>query len=248
MERQISAMFHSIVMPAYNEEEVLRDTIEVLCSELDQSTYQYEIIIVDDNSSDRTGTIAAEISTHRDNVSMVRNTGPNGYGFAIRMGLDIYTGDSVVVVTSDGSDSAKDILAYWSKIEAGYECAFGDRFIDGSVVEGYPVVKRLINRLANHMLGWFIGTDYRDITNGFKCYQRHVIDNMSPIISGQFNITIELALKAMLAGHRYAVVPTDWRQRDGGQSSFDVLKLIKPYLATMAYCISQNYIKSIKRN
>ena len=241
-------MIHSIVMPAYNEEDVLLDTVEDLCSYLDNSGYRYELIIIDDNSSDKTGSIAAEISVNRGNVKSICNSGPNGYGFAIKVGLDNYTGDSVVIVTSDGSDSAKDIVAYWAKIESGFACAFGSRFVDGAEVEGYPAVKRLVNRVANHILGWVVGTDYRDITNGFKCYRRNVIEDMKPIISGQFNITIELALKSLLAGHKYAVVPTDWRQRDGGQSSFDVLKLIKPYIATMVYCISQNYIKSIKRN
>ena len=153
----------------------------------------------------------------------------------------------MVIVTSDGSDSPKDILEYWRKIEMGYECVFGNRFDSSARVSGYPVAKRWTNRCANYLLAWLANTQYRDITNGFKCYRRCVIDDIKPIVSGQFNITIELGLKSLMSGRHYTVVPTDWQQRDGGQSSFDVLKLIKPYFATALYCFSQNYIRSIKR-
>ena len=70
---------------------------------------------------------------------------------------------------------------------------------------------------------------------------------MAPIISGQFNITIELALKALLGEYSYAVVATDWKERDGGQSSFGIVKLIKPYTATMLYCLTRHYILLVKR-
>lgn len=241
------ALFHSIVMPAYNEEDVLEQTIEELSEYLAASGFRYEIIVVDDSSSDNTAEILSALASRYDNVVSVFNEGPNGYGHAIRRGLEVYQGDSMVIVTSDGADAPKDIVAYWSIIEQGYDCAFGSRFVEGAVVERYPLVKRLINRSANSLLGWLVKTPYRDITNGFKCYRRHVIDDFTPIISGQFNITIELALKALLGGHTYATVPTDWKDRDGGQSSFSVVKLIKPYAATMLFCLTRHYIMSVKR-
>ena len=244
---QTMTLYHSIVMPAYNEEDVLAQTIEALCTYLEPTGYRYEIIIIDDNSSDRTAEISSELASRYSAVHAVNNAGPNGYGYAIRKGLEVYQGDSVVVVTSDGADAPKDIIAYWSKIEQGYDCAFGSRFINGAVVERYPLFKRLINRSANYMLSCLLRTPYRDITNGFKCYRREVIDDMAPIISGQFNITIELALKALLGEYSYAVVPTDWKEREGGQSSFGIAKLIKPYTATMLYCLTRHYILLVKR-
>lgn len=240
-------LLYSVVMPAYNEEAVIAATITDLCSHLDDTGLRYELIVVDDASSDRTGEIVADLAGAHPAIRPVHNPGPNGYGFAIRKGLEIYEGDAAVVVTSDGADAPKDVEAYFRKIAEGHDCAFGERFGPESTVEGYPPVKRLINRISNRVLGWLARSSYRDFTNGFKCYRRHVIDDMQPLVAGQFNITIEMSLKAVLGGASYAVVPNDWRQRDGGESSFNVLKLVKPYTATLIYCLARNYLMSVRR-
>ena len=241
-------LLFSIIMPAYNEQDVIADTVDALCTHLNGASHRYEVIIVDDASSDDTANIIAELAQRHNAVRGLHNGGPNGYGHAIRRGLDVYKGDAAVVVTSDGADLPKDVVAYFDKITEGYDCAFGERFGPGSTVTGYPPVKKVINRLANRLLGWVAGgRGYRDFTNGFKCYRRHVIDDMQPLEAGQFNITIEMSLKAVLAGHSFAVVPNDWQQRDAGQSSFNVARLIKPYFATMIFCLARNYLRGIKR-
>lgn len=241
-------MLYSIIMPAYNEKDVISATVDELCGYLDGTGFGYELIIVDDASSDNTPLLIAELAKRHPNVVAIRNEGLNGYGYAIRKGLEIYKGDAAVVVTSDGADLPKDVAIYFQKIHEGYDCAFGDRFDAPSTVTGYPPVKRVINRIANTMLGWIAGGDgYRDFTNGFKCYRRHVIDDMQPLEAGQFNITIEMSLKAVLGGHSFAVVPNDWHQRDGGESDFHVLRLLKPYAATLTFCLCRNYIRNVRR-
>lgn len=245
---ETSGMLFSIVMPAYNEADVIAATVEELCGHLDGTGLSYELIIVDDASRDATPQIIADLAATYPAIRPFRNDGPNGYGYAIRYGLGEYRGDAVVVVTSDGSDAPKDVETYFRKIAEGFDCVFGDRFGGQSVVTNYPPVKKVINRISNRVLGWIVGGDgYRDFTNGFKCYRREVIEEMSPLITGQFNITIEMSLKAVLAGRRFAVVPTDWRQRDAGQSSFRVLNQFRPYLATLVYCLCRQYLMHIKR-
>ena len=238
---------YSIVMPAYNEEDVIADTVDALCAHLDAEGFHYELIIVDDASADNTAGKIAELMTRHSQIRTLRNDGPNGYGFAIRRGLEIYEGEAAVVVTSDGSDAPKDVAAYFTKIGEGYDCVLGSRFAKGAEVVGYPRFKLFVNRCANLVLSWIVGAPYRDYTNGFKCYRRHVIDDMAPLITGQFNITIEMSLKAILAGHSYTVVPTDWRQRDAGQSSFRIFKMLRPYYSTMVYCLARHYLLGIRR-
>lgn len=247
MTNALSEMMFSIVMPAYNEEAVIEATVTELCTHLDAAGYRYELIVVDDASRDRTPDIIAELAQRLPQIRPQHNPGPNGYGFAIRKGLEMYQGDAVVIVTSDGSDAPKDVAAYFNAILDGADCAFGSRFGPDSMVTGYPPVKKLLNRIFNRIVGYFAKSDYRDFTNGFKCYRRPVIDAMQPIISGQFNITIEMSLKAVLEGWKVHIVPNDWHQRDGGQSSFHVRKLIKPYIATLFYCLARKYIQSIRR-
>lgn len=234
-------------MPAYNEEDLIESTLTELSEHLDSCGFDYEIVVVNDGSQDGTGRVLAEVTKRLPRVRSIDNPGPGGYGFAIRKGLEVYRGDAMVIVTSDGADSPKDVAAYFRKIEEGYDCAFGSRFGPSSTIEGYPPVKRAINRIANKILALVLRQKYDDFTNGFKCYRRHVIDEMQPLITGQFNITIELVLKAVLGGWRYAVIPNDWKQRETGESNFNALRLIKPYAMTMFYCLARNYLLRVRR-
>lgn len=237
----------SVIVPAYNEEAVIEKTLVDLCDYLSAEGFRYEVLVVDDASADRTSEIVAQVARTRPEVIGVRNDGANGYGYAIRRGLEVYSGDAMVIVTADGADAPKDVAAYFRKIEEGYDCAFGSRFMPGATVSGYPRFKLFMNRIANWLISVFVGKKYNDFTNGFKCYRRHVIDSMQPLVTGQFNITIELAVKATLGGWRYAVAPNDWTERDAGASSFKIFKLIKPYAATFIYCLTQDYLKKVKR-
>jgi len=234
-------------MPAYNEAGDIRATVEALCSRLDVDGWRYELIIVDDASTDETPDIVAELSREYPAVQSIRNDGPNGYGNAIKVGLDRFTGTDIVIVTSDGSDAPDDVATYFREIEKGVECVFGSRFDGRAKVQNYPAVKRVVNRVANTLVGWLCKSRYRDFTNGFKCYRRDVIDGLRPILSGHFNITIELSVGAVLAGRSVTVIPTDWKQREEGESSFRILNLVKPYSATLLYCLCRSYLTKSKR-
>jgi len=247
-DRHAPVRLYSIVMPAWNEEEVIADTIGALTAHLDRTGHPYEIVVVDDGSTDRTPEILRDLAARHPAIRPVRNPGPGGYGFAIRRGLEHYRGDAVVVVTSDGADAPKDVAAYFDRIALGHDCVFGDRFALGATVTGYPPVKRLVNRLANRLISLLVGRPYRDFTNGFKCYRRHVVDDMQPLVCGQFNITIEMSLKAVLGGWDYAVVPNDWRERGGGSSSFRLLRLVRPYAVTLVFCFARAYLLGIRRS
>ena len=71
----------------------------------------------------------------------VRNEAPNGFGFAVRKGLEEFRGDAVVIVMADGSDDPRDVVLYYRVLEAGYDCAFGSRFMPGAQVHDYPRIK-----------------------------------------------------------------------------------------------------------
>ncbi len=109
MSDDVRDIVFSIIMPAYNEEDVISATVDDLCGFLDQTDFRYELIIVDDASTDTTPDLIAELGRRHHAVVPIRNDGLNGYGYAIRKGLEIYKGDAAVVVTSDGADLPKDV-------------------------------------------------------------------------------------------------------------------------------------------
>jgi dolichol-phosphate mannosyltransferase len=170
----------------------------------------------------------------------VTNPGPHGYGCAVRHGLRHFTGDAVVVMMADGSDSPEDAVTYFRQIRDGYDCAFGMRFGPNARVTGYPRFKRLLNRVGNRVIAWLVGSDYTDFTNGFKCFHREVIARIEPLVGARFNLTIEMSIKATLSGARVAVVPNRWIERAEGVSKFSVLSACWDYLLTIAYCLIQH--------
>ena len=234
----------SIVIPAYNEEAVIEPTVRALSSALDAAGIVYEIRVVDDQSSDSTWAILSRLTQEIPALKPIKNTGPGGYGLAVRAGLSSFEGDAVIVSMADGSDSPGDVIAYAQAMADGYDCAFGNRFSGQTQVQDYPLVKKVLNRVANQLIAFLTGyRHYRDFTNGFKGYRRHVIEAMAPLISADFNLTVEMSVKAVLSGARAKIIPNSWRDRDGGVSKFNVGRLGPRYLATIGYCLLGNYIK-----
>ncbi len=234
----------SIVVPAYNEEAVLAATVDALVAHFDRTGLDYEILVVNDGSKDDTAAVITALEARHARMRHVDNPGPHGYGCAVRCGLDHYTGSAVVVMMADGADRPQDAEAYYRKILEGYDVGFGTRFVPGTTVEGYPAFKRVLNRLGNRLIAWLVGRDYNDFTNGFKCYRREVIDAIQPLVCGQFNLTVEMSIKAALTGARMAIVPNHWAERAAGVSKFKLLSLSWLYLLTIAYCLIQQKLRT----
>lgn len=230
----------SVVMPAYNEAAVIAATVRALVAELDRHDFPYEVLVVNDASGDATEAVLTELEQSLPRLRHITNPGPHGYGCAVRHGLAHFTGDAVVVAMADGSDAPRDLVAYFRKIQEGFDCAFGMRFGPDSQVQGYPWFKRLLNRAGNRLIAWLVGADYTDFTNGFKCFSRPVIERMQPLVGAQFNLTVEMSIKAVLGGARFAVVPNSWIERSAGVSKFKVLQAGWLYLLTIAYCLIQH--------
>lgn len=234
----------SVVIPAYNEEAVIEPTVRELSNALAAAGLVYEIRVVDDQSSDSTWAILSRLSVEIPAVKPIRNQGKGGYGLAVRAGLSSFEGDAVIVSMADGSDSPRDVVAYARALADGYDCAFGNRFSGQTQVQDYPLVKKMLNRAGNLLIAYLTGfRQYRDFTNGFKGYRRHVVEAMAPLISADFNLTVEMSVKAVLSGARAKIIPNSWRDRDGGVSKFNVGRLGPRYLATIAYCVLGDYLR-----
>ena len=225
----------SVVIPAHNEAEVVEPTLRGLIGQLGPEAIDYEIIVVDDASSDGTAAVVASVTAEEPRVRCVRNEGPHGFGFAVRKGLEAFHGDAVVIVMADGSDDPRDVVLYYRVLEAGYDCAFGSRFMPGATVHDYPRIKLTINRIVNAGIRILFRHGYNDTTNAFKAYRREVIDSCQPLLSAHFNLTVELPLKAIVRGHSYAVVPNSWTNRTSGEAKLAMKEMGSRYLFIVLY-------------
>jgi dolichol-phosphate mannosyltransferase len=225
----------SVVIPARDEQGCIEQTLTDLTAVLARERIAYEIVIVDDGSSDETAPRVRKAMLRDTNIRLVTNTGRHGFGLAVRAGLAEATGDAVAVLMADASDSPEDLVQYYRKLQEGYDCVFGSRFIRGSKVSDYPFHKLMINRIANGFIRFLFRLKCNDITNAFKCYRRQALDGMQPLISPHFNLTVEMPLKAIVRGYSYAVVPISWSNRKTGISKLRIREMGSRYLFIVMY-------------
>lgn len=232
----------SVVIPAHNERESIGVTVEALVSELEAREIPYEIVVVDDASTDGTGDAVLEMAKSNPAVRCVRSPRPPGFGQAVRAGLDEFTGDAVAIVMADLSDSPKDLVRYYEVLQEGFDCAFGSRFVRGGKVNDYPKVKLILNRLVNFGIRVLFRHGYNDTTNAFKAYKREVIEHIQPLLSNHFNLTVEMPLKAIVRGHSYAVVPISWTNRAYGVSKLKLQEMGSRYLFIVLYVFLEHHL------
>jgi dolichol-phosphate mannosyltransferase len=232
----------SVVIPARNEEGAIAETVGAIASALLREEIEHEIIVVDDASTDRTPDRVAALAEADSRVRYLRSPYRNGFGFAVRAGLEVFNGDAVAIMMADSSDDPEDLVAYHRLLVSGYDCAFGSRFMRGSVVRDYPRLKLALNRIANFGVRALFRHGYNDTTNAFKAYRREVIETVQPLLSNHFNLTVELPLKAIVRGHSYAVVPISWTNRAAGTSKLRIQEMGSRYAFIVLYVFLERHL------
>lgn len=233
----------SVVIPAHNEEGSIHDTVTAFHDKLKRENIPHEILVVNDNSKDSTESILKDLGKKIPEVRYVNNQPPNGFGFAVRCGLENFSGDCVAVVMADMSDRPIDLISYYRKmVEGNYDAVFGSRFIKGGKTIDYPRNKIFLNRLTNNIIKVLFGIRYNDVTNAFKLYKKDTIEGLKPFLSHHFNLTVELPLKAIVRGYSYAVVPNYWTNRTSGESKLKIKEMGSRYFYIILYCLIEKWL------
>ncbi|MCK5014848.1 MAG: glycosyltransferase family 2 protein [Candidatus Omnitrophica bacterium] len=232
----------SVVIPARNEAENIARTISGISEEFKWNHWSYEIIVVNDGSTDNTEDVVSRLSEHDSSVRLIRNEAPFGFGNAIKKGLDHFQGDYVIITMADSSDRPGAMVEYVRTMRDGYDCCFGSRWNKDAAVVGYPWLKKVINRMANWFIQILFGLRYNDVTNAFKGYSKEVIEGIKPVLSHHFNITVELPLKAIVRGYTYKIIPTDWHERRSGKTNLKIPEMGSRYLFIILYVLLEKLL------
>ncbi len=223
----------SIVVPAHNEEENLHNLLDELLPVLDrhEETRDYELVIVNDNSTDRTPEIIETLASLNPRIRPVHRHSTPGFGNAIKEGFRNATGDIIIPVMGDLSDDPKDIVKLVRKIEEGYDIAYGSRFVEGGGTDGYPPVKMIANRSFNNLVRLLFGLKHKDITNAFKAYRKEVLESIGidNLEATGFDLTVEIPLKAHIMGFTSAEVPVTWHGRLRGEAKLKLSENASKY-------------------
>ncbi|HXH09783.1 MAG TPA: glycosyltransferase [Alphaproteobacteria bacterium] len=227
-------LFHStsVVVPCHNEEMNIPHLVNALVQMYDH--YIHEIIIVNDNSTDRTSAVTREVAKAEPRVKLVDRQPPNGVGRALRDGYAAASGHYILTMDCDFIHIVPELRDLFDVIAEGRDGAIGSRFSHESVLINYPFFKILCNRGFHLFVKWFLLRQVRDITNNFKLYRAEILRNLQ-ITAPHFAANVETGLKPLLDGYDLREVPISWinRTSDMGRSSFKLLHVAPSYLAAI---------------
>ena len=209
----------SVIIPVFNEERTIGDVITRTKNTLEKLKLQYEVIVVDDGSLDR----SLEISQTKE-AKVLRET-HQGKGHAIRSGFKLAKGNIIVTLDSDGSHMPEEIpLILQCIMEGKADFAIGSRFFnaEGNKTK-IPSLNRLGNRIFNSLIGLFTGVKISDSQSGFRAIRSSVIKKMK-LNSQGYEVESEMLVKALKMGARVTEIPISFEQRTVGKSKLDPLK------------------------
>jgi SAM-dependent methyltransferase len=214
----------SVVVPCHNEEMNLEPLVNQLRALYD--AYIHEIILVDDNSRDRTAAIIRQLATADSRIKPVFRQPPNGVGLALMDGYRVATGRYVLSLDCDFQQLLPEIRDLFDAAAAGYDVVVGSRFSRHSVLLNYPFLKIFANRGFHTLAQLLLRRKFRDLTNNLKLMRREVLEQL-PLSQPGFSINAETGLQPLLMGFSVKEVPISWINRtpDMGISSFKLAQV-----------------------
>lgn len=230
--------FLSVVVPLYNEEQRLMGGFKSICSYLETKSYTWEIILVDDGSSDKTYKMLLDILAKdtQKKVHITKNEKNMGKGYAVKNGILSARGDIVLFTDIDLSVPISYIDAFISKISEGYDAVIGSRKIKGSMVEiEQSPVRKFMGQGFTFVSNFLLGMNFSDHTCGMKAFKKEAALRLfSRLRIERWAFDSEILFLTSKMRFRVAEVPVLWRNmpgtkvhmlRDAIRSFADIVKM-----------------------
>lgn len=224
----------SIVIPSHNEERNLPSLISTLDNLRKRERWDCEIVIVDDNSTDSTGKVAEALSRKHKKITVIHRRGNPGMGNALKEGTAKSKGSIIIWTMADKSDNPETFPKMIAKINSGFDMVFGSRYIAGGSRGDLAFHKALLSRGYSVASKIIFGLKANDITNAFRCFRKEAFEKVK-LLSGDFAISPEFAIKAHKAGFRLGEVPTGYSDRKEGKTTFKIMKMGGRYVSMFKY-------------
>jgi glycosyltransferase involved in cell wall biosynthesis len=203
---RIRGLALSVVIPAYNEEGAVRTTIEEVQAELDRWPIEYEIIVVDDGSTDATraeaGAAGARIEAHQVNI---------GYGAALKHGIKASQHPFVAILDADGTYPAR-YLAPMLDLAREADMVVGDR---GAAMKNVPWIRRPAKFLLNTLANFLAEQNLADLNSGLRVFRRAELEPFLPLLPKKFSFTTTVTLCMASNDKRIVYTPIEYRKRVG---------------------------------
>jgi dolichol-phosphate mannosyltransferase len=213
-----------LILPTYNEAENIEAIVLAAAEALGLAPCEdFRVLVVDDGSPDGTGRIVEELAVERPWLLVLHRSTKEGIGPAYLAGFRhaLEHGAAYVLeMDSDFSHDPADLPRLLAAIEAGADLALGSRYATGGEVSDWGLARRLISRGGSTYARLVLGLRVRDLTGGFKCFRREVLEaiHFDSVRSQGYAFQVELTYRAVRAGFRVVEIPIVFRDRLRGQS------------------------------
>jgi dolichol-phosphate mannosyltransferase len=207
----------TVCLPTYNERENLEPMVRALGEQ------GVQVLVIDDNSPDGTGAIADRLASELDYVGVLHRPRKEGLGPAYLDGFRRALAEGAELVLEmdcDFSHNPSDVRRLITAAERDADLVLGSRYVDGGSIGSWGPVRRLVSAGGSWYARVLLGTQVRDLTGGFKCYRRRVLEtiDLAAIRSKGYAFQIETTYRALRAGFRVVEVPIHFVDREEGGS------------------------------
>jgi len=213
-----------VCLPTYNERENLDPMVRALGEQID--TDRDRVLVIDDNSPDGTGAIADELQAELPWVEVLHRKGKEGLGKAYLAGFHHALAEGaelVLEIDCDFSHDPKEVPHLIATCEAGADLALGSRWVDGGGTVNWGRGRMLVSRGGSFYARTILGVHVRDLTGGFKCFRRTVLEtiDLDAIAAKGYGFQIETTYRAIRAGFKVVEIPITFVDRRVGESKMD---------------------------
>jgi dolichol-phosphate mannosyltransferase len=211
-----------LILPTYNEADNLEPLVRAVVPQLETTGLPHRVLIVDDDSPDGTGKVADRLAADGDQVRVLHRAHKQGLGRAYLAGFDIALeagADLIMEMDADFSHDPADVPRLIAAADAA-DLVLGSRYVPGGGITSWGLARRWVSRGGCAYARLVLGIPVRDLTGGFKCFNRRVLEalDLSGVHANGYGFQIELTYKAVRAGFRVAEVPIVFRERREGTS------------------------------
>ncbi len=210
------------MLPTYNEAENIEGMVRAALPQLESTGLDHRVLVVDDGSPDGTGQIADRLAAELERVEVLHRERKEGIGPAYLAGFSYALGagaELLLEMDSDFSHAPSDLprLVYAA---ADADLVLGSRYVDGGGVTDWGIVRRLVSRGGSLYARITLGVPVNDLTGGFKCFRREVLEtlDLSSVGTDGYGFQIEMTYRTIRAGFRVLELPILFRDRRVGAS------------------------------
>ena len=211
-----------LILPTYNEAENIEGLVRAALVQLESTGVEHTILVVDDGSPDGTGRIADRLAEELEPVRVLHRDRKQGLGRAYLAGFALALANGAELVLEMDSDFSHDPADLPRLIAAAKaaDLVLGSRYVPGGGVISWGWLRRLLSRCGSAYAHILLGVPVRDLTGGFKCFHRRVLESidLENVHADGYGFQIELTYKAVRAGFRVAEIPILFRERSVGTS------------------------------